>query len=741
MPKDETRRERRERRAALVGRKQMNELAVLDVTVPAREAAVLPGADLANPALYLNRELSGLEFNRRVLDEALDATNPLLERVKFLAIVAANLDEFYMVRVAGLKEQAAAGLVDVSPDGMTPAEQLAAVRRVAQELMRQSAACFHDDLHPRLAAAHIQVLDYADLTERQRTVANRYYNEVIFPTLTPLAHDPGRPFPHISNLSLNLAVVVRDEGGEEHFARVRVPSSLPRLVPLKRSSGGVKKDGTAPRDHHFVWIEQLIAANLDSLFPGLTVVEAHPFRVVRDADMDIQELEADDLLETIEESVRQRQFGSLVSMTLNPTMPEAVRDTLAANLGLAPQGVYTLEGPLGLSGLMSLYAVDRHDLKDPPYQPGTPVGLEPRGGRESIFAAIRREDILLHHPYDSFTPVIDFLQAAARDPHVLAIKQTLYRVGRDSPVVNALLEARERGKQVAVLVELKARFDEESNIGWARKLEDEGVHVVYGLLGLKTHSKVALVVRMEGERIRRYVHLATGNYNHATAQMYTDLGLFTVDEDIGADASDLFNYLTGYSGKTDYQKLLVAPINLRQQLEALIEREIAHVRAGRPGRLVFKMNSLVDPGMIRSLYRASQAGVTVELIVRGICCLVPGVPGVSDNIRVISIVGRFLEHSRVYFFENGGDAEVYLGSADLMPRNLDRRVEVMFPVERPALIRHLRDEVLEIMLADNLRARRLLPDGRYERLAPAPGEAPMDSQAWFMRARQGVGGR
>lgn len=719
----------------------MKELAVLDAVPGMAKSAAGASTELANPALYLNRELAGLEFNRRVLDEALDPANPLLERVKFLAIVASNIDEFFMVRVAGLKEQVAAGLVDVSPDGMTPAEQLAAVRRVALELLRQSAACFHDDLRPRLGAAHIQVLDYADLSERQRTVANRYYQDVVFPVLTPLAHDPGRPFPHISNLSLNLAVVVRDAVGEEHFARVRVPGSLPRLVPLKRSSGGVKKDGTAPRDHQFVWIEQLIAANLDSLFPGLTVVETHPFRVVRDADMDIQELEADDLLETIEESVRQRQFGSLVCMAVNPSMPAAVRDTLATNLQLAPQGVYTLDGPLGLAGLMSLYAVDRHDLKDPPFQPGTPVGLEPRGGRESIFAAIRREDILLHHPYDSFTPVIDFLQAAARDPHVLAIKQTLYRVGRDSPVVNALLEARERGKQVAVLVELKARFDEESNIGWARKLEDEGVHVVYGLLGLKTHSKVALVVRMEGERIRRYVHLATGNYNHATAQMYTDMGLFTVDEDIGADASDLFNYLTGYSGKTDYQKLLVAPINLRQELEALIEREIAHVRAGRPGRLIFKMNALVDPGMIRCLYRASQAGVRVDLIVRGICCLVPGVPGVSDHIRVTSIIGRFLEHSRVYYFQNGGDAEVFLGSADLMPRNLDRRVEVLFPVERPALVRHLRDEVLEIMLADNVRARRLLADGRYERLAPAPGETPLDSQAWFMRSRQLAGGR
>jgi polyphosphate kinase len=710
----------------------------------AAQASPNGAPELHDPALYINRELSNLAFNRRVLDEALDPANPLLERAKFLAIVASNLDEFYMVRVAALKEQVAAGLVDVSPDGMPPAEQLAAVRRLALELRRESAALFRDDLHPRLDAAKIHILDYADLTVRQRSFADNYYHEVVFPVLTPLAHDPGRPFPHISNLSLNLAVVVRDADGEEHFARVRVPGSLPRLVPLKRSSGGVRRDGTAPREHFFVWIEQLIAAHLDSLFPGLELPEVHPFRVVRDADMDIQELEAADLLETIEESVRQRQFGSLVSMSVNPSMPADVREKLAMNLGLGPGEVDTQDGPLGLASLLSLYALERHDLKDPPFQPvivpALAAVMEPRAGRESIFAAIRREDILLHHPYDSFAPVTEFLQAAARDPDVLAIKQTLYRVGRDSPVVSALLEAREHGKQVAVLVELKARFDEESNIGWARMLEDEGVHVVYGLLGLKTHSKVALVVRMEGERIRRYVHLATGNYNHATAQVYTDLGLFTADEDIGADASDLFNYLTGYSAKTDYRKLLVAPINLRQRLESLIEREIEHARAGRAGRLILKMNSLVDADIIRRLYRASCAGVEVDLIVRGICCLRPGLPGVSDNIRVRSIVGRFLEHSRVFYFENGGHPEVYLGSADLMPRNLDRRVEVLFPVEQPALVRTLRHDVLGVMLADNVQARRLMADGQYEMIVPAPGEPVMDSQAWFLRVRQ-TGGR
>jgi polyphosphate kinase len=695
---------------------------------PARRA-------LGDPALYLNRELSSLEFQRRVLDEALDQGNALLERLKFLAIVASNLDEFFMVRVAGLKEQVAAGVVEPSPDGLTPAEQLAAVRRIALELMRQATQCFVEDLRPRLAASGIHIRDYDQLTDRQREYVDQYYREVVFPILTPLAHDPGRPFPHISNLSLNLAVVVRDAAGEAHFARVRVPGSLPRLVPLKRSSGATRRDGTAPHQHYFVWVEQLIAANLASLFPGLRVVEAHPFRVVRDADMEIQELEASDLLETIQESVRQRQFGSLVGMSVNPSMPETLRDTLAVNLRLAPHEVYTLDGPLGLSGLMSLHALDRPDLKDPPFLAAVPAPLDARTRRESVFAAIRQEDLLLHHPYDSFAPVIEFLESAARDPQVLAIKQTLYRVGRDSPVVDALLEARERGKQVAVLVELKARFDEESNIGWARKLEDEGVHVVYGLLGLKTHSKVALVVRAESDGIRRYVHLATGNYNHATAQAYTDLGLFTADEAIGADASDLFNYLTGYSAKADYRKLLVAPINLRHRLEALVKREIEHAKAGREARLAFKMNALVDPEMIRTLYRASRAGVKVDLIVRGICCLRPGVPGVSETIRVTSVVGRFLEHSRIYYFLNGGQDEVFLGSADLMPRNLDRRVEVLFPIEHRRLVAHLRDEVLAVMLADNVQARLLLPDGTYQRLRPAENEAPMDSQAWFLRRR------
>lgn len=705
---------------------------LVELTALEREAQI----DLNDPVLFINRELGLLEFQRRVLEEAQDETNPLLERVKFVAILGSNLDEFFMVRVAGLRKQMDAGVIDFPPDGMSPAEQLAAIRKVAWQLMSQARECFRDDLNPLLNKAGIHILDYAALTERQRINADQYFNEVVFPVLTPLAFDPGHPFPHISNLSLNLAVVIRDENREELFARIKVPGTLPRLVPIKRSSGSVRKDGTVPYHHYFVWLEQVISANLDKLFPGMEIVEAHPFRVTRDADTAIQELEAFDLLETMEQSVRQRRFGSVVRVTVNDAMPTHIREILIENLELDRNDIYTLEGPLGISNLMSLHAIDRHDLKDPPFKPAIPARLksEPRDG--NLFATIRREDILLHHPYDSFSPVVEFLILAARDPDVLAIKQTLYRVGRNSPVVNALLEAREHGKQVAVLVELKARFDEESNITWARMLEREGVHVIYGLLGLKTHSKIALVVRKEGEHIRRYVHLATGNYNSVTAQMYEDLGMFTCDEDVGADATDLFNYLTGYSAKKDYRKLLVAPINLRSGLETLIKREIELQRQDVQGHLIFKMNSLVDPLMIQLLYQASQAGVKVDLIVRGICCLRPGVPGFSDNIRVVSILGRFLEHSRIYYFYNGGNEQIYLGSADLMPRNINRRVEVLFPVQDLRLIRYLRDDVLTTSLKDNVKGRLMMADGSYSHLSPGLDETSLNSQVWLLNRHQ-----
>jgi polyphosphate kinase len=697
-----------------------------------QESELPPSIDPDDPQWYLNRELSQLEFFRRVLEEAKDESNPLLERVKFLAIVGSNLDEFFMVRVAGLKQQIAAGVVELSLDGLIPAEQLAAIRKAVSNLLTEARACYEEDLLPKLAETGIHLLGYADLDHRQKAYVKKYFDHVVFPVLTPLAFDPGRPFPHISNLSLNLAVLIRDPAGKERFARVKVPGTLPRLVPLRRSSGSVRKDGTAPRSHYFVWLEQVIAAHLEALFPGMEILAVHPFRVLRDADILIQELEAYDLLETMEESVRRRRFGSVVQLSVKKATPVDIRDILRENLEVERRDIYTVDGPLGLSDLMGLTQIDRYDLKDFPFVPATPAILN-HDHDHDLFAAIRRDDILLHHPYDSFAPVVTFLQTAARDPDVLAIKQTLYRVGRNSPVVEALLEAATNGKQVAVLVELKARFDEESNIGWAKRLEAEGVHVIYGLLGLKTHSKIALVVRKEGDGVRRYVHLATGNYNGLTAQVYTDLGVFTCDEDIGADATDLFNYLTGYSTKSDYRKLLVAPINLRSRLERLIRREIEHQRQGRHGHLIFKVNAIVDRPMIKLLYQASQAGVQVDLLVRGLCCLRPGVPGLSENIRVTSIVGRFLEHSRIYYFRNDEQEEVYLGSADLMTRNLDRRVEVLFPVEDERLIRHLRDEVLVTYLADNVKARWLHPDGNYTRRQPAPGEALVSSQAAFLQ--------
>lgn len=695
----------------------------------------LPAVDLNDPALYINRELSQLDFQRRVLEEAYDTTNPLLERVKFLAIVGSNLDEFYMVRTSGLKRQVEAGIIDISPDGMTPAENLAAVRKSAAQIMAQCRDLLRDELLPELNKAGIHILDYKELNEKQLESVKSYFDEVVFPVLTPLAFDPGHPFPFISSLSLNLAVGVRDKKRHELFARIKVPDTLPRLMPIKRSSGSVRKDGTVPYHHYFVWLEQLIANNLDSLFPGMEVVEAHPFRVTRDADTEIQELEAADLLETMEESVRKRRFGSVVRVTVNEDMPTHIREILVENLELDRNDIYPQNGPLGLSDLMQLHSIDRYDLKDPSYKPVVPNVLKTDLPDGNIFNAIRRGDILLHHPYDSFLPVVDFLRTAARDPDVLAIKQTLYRVGKNPPVVTALLEAVERNKQVAVLLELKARFDEESNIGWAKKMESAGVHVIYGLLGLKTHSKILLVIRKEGDGIRRYLHLSTGNYNALTATLYEDLGMFTCDEDIGADATHLFNYLTGYSAKKEYRKLLVAPINLRARMEELIRREIEHQKKNQNGRLIFKVNAVVDQGMIKLLYEASMAGVKIDLIVRSICCLRAGIPGISENIKVTSIVGRYLEHSRMYYFFNGGQEEVYLGSADLMPRNIDRRVEVLFPVQEKRLIRKLVDEVLETYMHDNLKARVMQPDGTYLRIKPDDNDQPVNSQSVFMERR------
>jgi polyphosphate kinase len=682
-----------------------------------------PSPSLNDPNLYVDRELSLLAFQRRVLEEAQDPANHLLERVKFLSILFSNLDEFFMVRVAVLKQKAAASGVDGSVS-----EQLEHIRSEVKRLMEDAYETWRE-IESALVQSGIDLRDYADLTHRERSAMDAYFRQVVYPVLTPLAFDPGRPFPHISNLSLNLAVAVRDSKGVERFARVKIPDTLPQLVPV-----ATPEQAPSARPV-LIWLEQLIIENLHALFPGLEIIEAYPFRVTRDAEVEIQELESDDLLETIEEAVWQRRFRAVVRLQVSRDVPEHILETLIANLELDPRDVYPVDGPLDLSRLRQLLSLDRPDLKDAPFLPYTPPEL-PKKSEEDIFTILRREDLLLHHPFDSFQPVVEFLRRAAADPDVLAIKITLYRVGRNSPIVESLVSAIENGKQVAVLVELKARFDEESNIEWARALEAAGVHVVYGLLGLKVHSKVALVVRREGETIRRYVHLGTGNYNPVTARLYTDVSLFTADEQIGADVTDLFNYLTGYSAKNEFRKLLVAPINLRQKLEELIRREIDHASRGQRGHLIFKMNALEDAGIIRLLYQASEAGVRVDLLVRGICCLRPGVPDVSENIRVTSIVGRFLEHSRMYYFHNGGRDEIYLGSADLMGRNLNHRVELLFPVENKRLLARLREEVLGTYLSDNRNARTMQADGSFtwER----NGQPSVDSQGIFLNAPRGV---
>ena len=693
---------------------------------PARVPLEIRFPDLHNPALYLNRELSHLEFQRRVLEEARDPRNPLLERVKFLSILGSNLDEFFMVRVAGLMQQIENQVHEPAIDGRSPAETLEAIRTEVGKLMEEAYDFLRERLLPALSAANIHLVDLSAIDSEQRAQLDAMFIDKVFPVLTPLAFDPGRPFPHISNLSLNLAVVVRDAGGQEHFARVKVPDSLPKFLPVCV----ISENGQNPRAQGFVPIEQLVVANLHHLFPGLEIVQAHVFHVTRDAEVAIKELETDDLLETIEEAVWQRRFRDAVRLQVDIEMPASMVEILANNLEVEASSIYSVDGLLDLSRLRHLVSLDRPDLKDKPFLASTPPGLSAKD--DDIFGLVRKEDQLLHHPYDSFQPVVEFLRKAAKDPDVLAIKMTLYRMGSNSPIVDALLEAVENGKQVAVLVELKARFDEESNIEWARALEREGVHVVYGLLGLKVHSKVTLIVRREGEQIRRYCHLATGNYNPVTARLYTDLGFFTSNELIAADATDLFNYLTGYSNKKSFRKLLVAPLNLRQRFEEMIEREIEVQRNGGQGHLIFKTNALEDGPLIRLLYQASQAGVQVDLIVRGACCLRPALAGVSENIRVSSIVGRFLEHSRIYYFGNNGAEECYLGSADLMPRNLNRRVEVLFPVERPALIRRLKDEILHAYLQDEANARRMYKDGSYAYKSRNGGH---DSQAWFLAQR------
>jgi|SRR5579871_1983663 len=688
----------------------------------------IPGLDDAR--LFCNREVSLLAFQKRVLEEARDIANPLLERVGFLSIFGSNLDEMFMVRVAVIKQKVRSRVQEPGIDGLTGAELLEAIRSGVIQLFDDAYTCLRESIRPALSKAGIRLLDYADLDDASRAAVDEYFHQTVFPVLTPLAFDTGRPFPHISNLSLNLAVVVKDAHGLENFARVKIPNTLPQLVRVPAPPGEDEPSVS------FVWLEQLIAANLKALFPGLEIIEAHPFHVTRDAEVAIQELESDDLLETIEEAVWRRRFRAVVRLQADTRIPSAILKILTDELEVCPGDVYLVDGPLDLSRLRQLSSLDRPDLKYKPFSPHTPLEFQTKS-KEDIFAVIRREDILLHHPFESFQPVVEFIRSAAHDPDVLAIKMTLYRVGRNSPIVQALLEGIEEGKQVSVLLELKARFDEESNIEWAKALEREGVHVIYGLVGLKVHSKIALVVRREGDFIRRYIHLGTGNYNPFTARIYTDLSLFTCDEQIGADATDLFNYLTGYSAKTSFRKLLVAPVSLRQGLEDLIRREIDRAQKGEPGHLIFKMNALEDPEMIKLLYRASQAGIRVDLLVRGLCCLRPGVPGISDNIRVSSVIGRFLEHARIYYFRNGGKEQVYVGSADLMPRNLNRRVEIVFPVEDPKLVRRIKDDILEVYLSDNVNAYRMQPDGSYRRASRSETVGGIDSHQRSMNPRAG----
>jgi len=691
--------------------------------------------DLSDPDLYLNRELSWLKFNDRVLEEALDETHPLLERLKFLAIFSSNLDEFYMIRVSGLRRQMEAATHKTPPDELLPSEQIALIRQQLLPKLDEQYDCWQNDLLPKLKKQGIRILHYEQLKRKQRKLLRRYFKKEIYPALTPLAFDPGHPFPHISNLSMNLAVVVQDPKHGQRFARLKVPKIYPRLIsiPSEEKADEFQELGLDERNlTNFVWLEEVVKANLDLLFPGLKIEAAYPFRVTRDADPEIEEDEASDLLAAIEESVRERQFGSAIRLEIDKSMPDQVREILQTNLDVASYQIYVVDGPIGLSDVMELMGINRPELKDVPFKPAIPPALSTE---ESMFSVIRRKNILMYHPYDSFDPVIRFIREAARDPEVLAIKMTLYRVGPDSPVVAALMDARENGKQVAVLVELKARFDEENNIIWARSLERAGVHVVYGLVGLKTHAKVSVVIRHEPEGIRRYIHLATGNYNDVTARVYSDLGYFTCDPALGKDVTALFNGLTGYSRKEEYKKLLVAPGDMQKGIISRIDREIKSHQENGDGYLAFKMNSLVDHPCIEALYRASQAGVKVDIQARGICCLRPGISGISENITVTSIVGRFLEHARIFYFRNGGDEEILLGSADLMPRNLYRRVETLFPIEDVGIKNSIRDEILRIHLKDNTKARLMLADGSYEPVVKGENEEAYNSQEWMIKNR------
>jgi polyphosphate kinase len=684
-----------------------------------------PRQDFSDPALFINRELSWLEFNKRVLEEAVDPElHPLLERAKFISIFSSNLDEFFMIRVAGIEHQFEAGLQKRTVDGFTPAEQLDRIRAVILRQLHQRHTCLYDNIMPSLAEKGILFVRFSELPEDERQALSSHFQNEIFPVLTPLAFDTGHPFPFLSNLSLNLAVELEEKvSATMKFARVKVPDLFPRLIRLDAIDG---IEGTAGKTR-LLWLEDLVENNLGQLFPHMRIVQSHQFRVIRDADIEIEEDEAGDLLQTIEKGIRSRRYGKVVRLDVSPRMPSFVRRLLMKNLEIEERNVYEIDGTLGLGSLIEMLRIDRPELKDDPYVPSNPFGKECAG---ILFDSIRAKDRLLHHPYDSFQPVVDFIDRAAADPDVLSIKQTLYRVGGNSPVVKALMKAAELGKQVAVLVELKARFDEENNIVWARALEDVGAHVIYGLPGLKTHAKLTMVVRREQDRLKRYLHLGTGNYNPSTGKLYTDYSLFTCNEHIADEVAELFNALTGYSRFTAYNQLLVSPINTRSRIIEMIRREAAWKNKGHDGRIVMKMNSLVDAETIRALYHASGEGVRIDLLVRGICCLKPGIAGISENIRVVSIIGRFLEHSRAYYFANGGQPELFLGSADIMPRNLDERVETLFPVLDSALVRKVRSD-FELQLGDNVKSWCIDADGASARIR---NDAPeINSQELLMR--------
>lgn len=709
----------------------------------AAEAHLPPAQCWGDPAYYLSRELSWLEFNRRVLHEALDDRTPLLEALKFLAIFSTNLDEYFMVRVAAIKQQIESQVALKSPDDRTPSQQLQLIQRVLRPMVQQQHRFLNGTLRSRMAEHGIYLLSYRQINQAQRRYLTHYFEEHLFPVLTPLAVDPGHPFPYISNLSLNLAVVVNNPHTQTtHVARVKVPRVLPRFIALPEELWSSRRQ---PCHWCGVPLEQVITHHLTSLFPGLTIQAQALFRITRDADLAVEEDEADDLMLAIEQELRKRRLGgSAVRLEIQRRAPSALQALIRQELGLSPVDVYPVDGLLSLGDLTTFMELPLPDLKAPAWVPTIPPALEALGrphvreadddleDAEDLFALLRRQDQLFHHPYHAFTGTVQrFISQAAHDPHVLAIKMTLYRTSGDSPIVNALIAAAANGKQVTVLVELKARFDEENNINWAKKLERSGVHVVYGLLGLKIHTKITLVVRREGDHLRRYFHLSTGNYNPKTARYYTDLGLLSACPELGADMSELFNYLTGYSRQHQYRQLLVAPLTLRQRLVALIHDEMQQVRHGQKGHIIAKMNALTDLALVQLLYQASQAGVTIDLIVRGICCLRPGLPGVSENIRVISIIGQFLEHSRIFYFRNGGEEIFLLGSADWMSRNLDRRVEAVVPIADPAIRAELRF-ILDTSLQDNRQAWDMNPDGTYTQRQPPTPSASRSSQAIFM---------